>query len=619
MVDPIKLIYKPGIQREVTEYSAMGCYVDGNLARFYKGFPQSVGGWRRLTTEPFVGEARGLFPFVPLDGARLYAMGTSDKYYTVIGTELIDITPLRDTETLTNPFTTIDGSTTVTVADVDHQGQVGDFVSFSDATNVGGVTIDGEYRIASLVSDDAYTIVIATPATSGATGGGTVTAAYQIPIGINATSSGLGWGTGPYGEGGWGEPSPGSNTARLRLWSQDKFGEDLVVCLRDGPLFYYDVSLGLQYRMVELSTMAGANQVPTIARQVLLSDNDRHIIAFGCNGYTDSVQDRLLVRWCNREQVTEWAVSTTTTAASLRVDAGSEIVCAIKVADSIMIFTDVSLHSMRYVGSSFIFGQVKVADEIHIMGPNAAFVVGADLYFMGTSKFFIYNGVVTELPCDVEAYIFEIFNFDEREKVWCDFNSLYGEVTWLLPVNGSTEPNFYVTYNIAEQVWTYGVFGAVARTSWLDVFFEQYPMATATDGYIYLHDIGSTDGTVSPPIGLDSWIEAAPIEIGSGDDFMICDRIIPDVDFNGSSATTPAVTITLTMVDAPGLAPRATTRSLTTKTIAKTSSFPVEQHTAQKDLRLRGRSMKYKIAAAVAGTQWRQGTHRLYIHPDGKR
>lgn len=625
MADPIKLVFKPGINREVTEYTAMGGYVDGNLVRFVKGFPQSIGGWRRLTTEPSIGTPRGLFPLVTLDGQRLYGMGTTDKYYIINGTELNDVTPLRASVTLgLDPFTTTLGSNIVTVEHVAHGALVGDYVTFSGATDTGGLlaaALNTEFTVASVVDADNYTIVVAgDAATSGASGGGSVVLAeYQIPIGINSTVLGFGWGTGPFGEGAFGEPSEPEITGQLRLWSQDKFGEDLVANIRDGAIYYFDNPADVAERMVALSTLTGANQVPVICRQIILSDNDRHLIALGCNGYSDSVLDPLLIRWCDRENAPEWGVSTTTTAGSLRVDTGSEIVCGVKLAGAIIVFTDASLHTLRYTGSPFAFGQVKEADNVHIIGPNAAVAIGSDLYFMGISKFHLFNGAVSEIPCDVEGYVFDRINFDERSKIVVGYNSLYGEITWHLPVDGSSEVNFYVIYNILDGTWAYGRYGALGRTGWLDVLYEKYPLATAPDGYVYLHDIGATDGSVEPPGIIDSWVQAAPLEIGAGDDFMHVSKMIPDVDFDGSSASAPEVTITLDMRDAPGVAPRQSAQTRSIKAVNRLSSSPVQTHTAEIQPRIRGRSMIYKIASAAIGTLWRQGTHRLYAHPDGKR
>ena len=624
-MDPIKLLYTPGINREVTEYTAMGGYVDGNLVRFVKGQPQSLGGWEKLTQEPTVGTPRTIFPFTLLDGTRLYTVSTEAKFYLLNGIALTDITPLRDTAAgLVDPFATTSGSSIVTVTDVAHGAEATDYIIISGATDTGGILaaeLNLEFQIVEVIDVDTYTIDTGVVASStvAAGGGAAVTIQYLWPTGINATTYGYGWGIGPYGVGGYGEPSVAADTGRLRLWAQDRWGEDIVSCVRDGPLFYFDTSLGLSNRMTELTAISGASQVPVVARQVLLSDNDRHMMALATNALGTSVQDPLLIRWCDRENLPEWNPGTTTTSGSLRLDAGTGIVTGVKSGPSILVFTDLSLHEVKYVGAPLFFGQVKVADNVHIMGPLAAVAHNSEVYFMGIGKFHFYNGVVQDLVCDIEEYVFDQVNFEEREKIVAGFNSLYGEVFWLIPTGTSTEPDFYVIYNIVDRTWAYGSFGDVERTGWLDVMFEQYPLATACDGYIYLHDKGTTDGSQTPAAMLDSWVEAAPIEIGSGDDFMHCSRIIPDVDFDGSTGDTPEVQITIEMVDAPGKAPRDTAKSTNTRTIQRTASVPVQVHTSEKKLRLRGRSMKYKIATAATGTLWRQGTHRLYAQPDGKR
>jgi len=627
MVEPIKIQFRPGINRETTDYGNTGGWYDCNLTRWRTGTPESMGGWQRFTTTPALGTFRSLFPWSTLNGQRYYGTGTNLKYYVVRGNQLVDVTPIRRTVTLgTNPFTTgAAASTTVTVTDVANGAVLGDFVTFSGTTG----PIDGipatefniEHRVTSLVDDDHYTISVTTPATAGsvAGGGAAVEAAYQINVGLDTTASGNGWGTGPWGADGWGEGSSVNvETDQLRLWTEDNYGQDLLVNPRDGGIYFKNMAANIADRMVNITSLAGGQNVPIIARQVLVSDNDRHVLAFAPNTIGTAIQDRLLVRWSASETVLNWTPDTINTAGSLRIEGGSEFVKAIETTTEVLVFTDITLHSMRFIGPPFTFGMTRIGTNVQLIGPNAVTSTGAETFWMANGLFQMYDGVVRDLPCDVRAYIFGILNTSQTGKIVAGVNRQFKEVIWLIPVNGSSENNYYAICNYENPgapIWYYGNYNGAGRTTWLDAWFEGSPLAGAPDGYIYSHDVGAVDGSGNGTAMLRSYLNSSVFELGTGGDFMLVSRTIPDVEFSGSSTTGAGVNITFAKRDYPGSAFEAGPDAPVTRSVV----LPVEQYTAKVDRRFRARSVQIGIETTVAGTLWQLGVPRIYAAPDGQR
>jgi hypothetical protein len=623
MADPIKLEFRPGINRETTDYANTGGWYDGNLARWVSQTAQSMGGWQRFTTELMLGTARSLFPFAVLSGSRYYGMGTNLKYYLVRGNTLVDITPIRRTVTLANdPFAIVSGSAMMTVTDVANGSIVGDFVTFSGATTIGGnvtaAVLNAEYQIVSLIDDDHYTVTlpVTSDTTDAAGGGAAVEAEYQINVGLDTSANGNGWGTGPWGSGGWGE---GSSvfvpTDALRLWSEDNFGEDLLFNPRGGGIYYKDMSANIADRGVDITTLGNG---PSQALQVSVSDNDRHAIAYGTISVDTGLFDPLLIRWSDSEDISQWLASTTNTAGGLRIDSGSTFVKAIETTTETLVFTDVTLHSFRYVGPPFTFGQVRIGTNIKLIAPNAVTSNGAITAWMAVGLFQWYDGVVRDMPCDIRSYVFEILNTAQQEKITAGVNRRFKEFIWLMPVNGSTECNFYVICNFEDPsnlIWYYGSYNDVGRTVWLDAFFEDHPLAASTDGYLYLHDIGATDQSVAPAVMLNSYLRSSVFELGTGGDFMYVSRVIPDVNFHGSTAATPSVNLTFEKRDYPGsefvAGPDAP--------VSRTVSVPIEAYTPKVDRRFRARSTAFGIETTSAGTLWQLGDTRIYGAPDGQR
>lgn len=619
-----KLQFRPGINREVTSYTNEGGWFDCDKIRFRMGFPEQIGGWQKLSNTTFLGTCRTMHPWVALDRNRYLGLGTNLKYYIEFGGDYYDITPIRSTVTLTNPFSATTGSDILTVADVDHGAVPGDFVTFSGATGLGGNFTSGilnaEHQILSVPSVDTYTIQLSVTATSadqsGSPGGGSVTAAYQVNVGLDSTVTGTGWGTGAWGESPWGEASSTPvAVGTLRLWEHDNYGEDLIFNVRDGGIYYWDASAvnALDQRGVALSSLAGASTTPTIAKQVMVSDRDRHVIAFGCDDeFSIGTQDPMLIRFSSQESLTDWESLPTNTAGSLRLGSGSEIVCAVETRQQILVFTDTTLYAMQFIGPPFTFGINTLSENITIMSPGAAVAVQDRVFWMGSNEFYAYGGAVSVLPCAVREYIFDDLNASQSEKVVAGVNSSNSEVWWFYPSTQSSENDKYVVYNFDQDIWYYGT---LARTAWIDRGVNELPIAAGVDGYLYEHETGLTDGSVSPSAAISSYIQSSPLEIGEGDQFTFISRMIPDVSFKNSTATEPKVQLTLSVRNFSD----GTYFDSTTQDYVKTQSVPVALRTEQLFFRLRGREMSFRISNIERNVTWRLGSPRVDMRTDGRR
>lgn len=616
----LKLSFRPGINRESTDYGNTGSWFDCDKVRFRDGYPEKIGGWVRFTVEAVIGTGRSLFGWSTLSSAVYYGVGTNLKYYQLAGGLPYDITPLRRTVTLgADPFTTgASGSSTITVTDIANGAVAGDFVTFSGATGFDGILaadLNGEQEIVEIIDSDTYTFTVSSTAVAGGVSGGgaVVEAEYQVNTGLDRTVLGDGWGTGTWGDGGWGEPSEDlTDSDRLRIWYQDNFGEDLLFNVRDAGIY---IKKGVQdpaTRGTLLSDEIGAVDVPTTCRQVLVSDVDRHVLAFGCNGAFSSIRDPLLIRWSDQESAVNWDVAdTTTTAGSLRIDRGSEILRAIETQNETLVFTDTSLHSIRYVGPPFTFGQTRLGVNISLISPNAVATNGSQAYWMGQGVFYVYDGLIQQLDCEIEDFVFSRINNSQLEKICTGLNRREGEVTWFIPTTTS-ENDFYVTYNYKYKIWYYGTLG---RTAWIDSRFETTPLAVSPDGFVYQHEIGADDGSTMPVTPISAYIESSDFEIGDGDQFIYMRRHIPDVTFRNSSNAMPAITVTLSARNYPGAAPYNSVSA----DVTQTATVPVTQSTQKNDIRLRGRSFQYRIDSSDVGVEWRIGSPRIEIGTDGRR
>jgi hypothetical protein len=627
-----KLQFRPGINREITSYSNEGGWFDGDKIRFRFGYPEKIGGWQRLGNSTFLGSCRALHIWRTLGLETYLGVGTHLKYYVEYGQGYYDVTPIRRTTSAgAVTFAATDGSSVLTVTDGTHGAVAGDFVTYTDAVSLGGTitadVLNQEYQIASIVDSSTYTIVARavaslsqitidgaytpTPVVANASdtgdGGAGVIGAYQINIGLDTSVFGTGWGAGPWSRGAWGSAATIDLIKdTLRLWMHDNFGEDLVLNVMSGGIYYWDSSGGLSNnRAVAISDLAGANASPTVATQIMVSDVDRHVIAFGCDPVDNpGVQDPLLIRFSSQESVTDWNPTALNTAGDLRIGSGSKIIVAVETRQQTIVFTDTSLHAMQYLGPPFTFGIQKISENITIQSPNAAVAVDDRIFWMGRNEFYLYEGTVNRLPCTVRDYVFNDINFDQAEKVFAAANTANSEIWWFYPSANSSENDRYVSFNYLEQAWSYG---NLARTAWLDRGVEQLPIAASTDKRLYNHEIGFDDGSTVPASPIEAFVQSSPIDLGDGEQFVFMRRLIPDMDFRNSTAETPSVDVTTRI------------RNFNGGNYLRTTTSTVDGDTEQVHLRLRGRQFSMRVASDGEGVGWRLGSMRYDLRPDGRR
>ena len=615
-----KLQFRPGIVRDVTDYTNEGGWRDGDKIRFRMGFPETIGGWTRYTSTKFLGTCRDLHSWTALDGTNFVSAGTNLKLYVLDGNNPIDITPIGQVTSAGDvTFAATTGSTTITVSDVNNDVFLNDFVTFSGAASLGGTitaaVLNKEYQVASIVDASNYTITSAVAANASDTGngGGSTVGTYQINTGLDSSTVGSGWGAGPWSRGAWNSAANVAiPSAQLRLWSMDNFGEDLIANVRGGGIYYWDTSTGTSVRAANITSLSGNNQ-PQAANVVLVSERDRHVIAFGCDPQADpGVLDPLTIRFSSQESATDWQARADNTAGELRIGTGSEIITAVQTKQQVVVFTDRSVSAMQFIGAPFTFGITEVSTNTSIASQNAAVAFGDVVYWMGDEVFYVYDGNVKIIPCPVEEYIFDNLNLAQRAKVTSGVNSKFNEIWWFYPSINSANNDSYVVYNYSEKSWYYGT---LTRTAWHDNALSSLPIAASTDGYLYFHENGLDDGSTNPASPIDSYVQSSAIDIGDGDQFMFLSRVLPDLTFRNSTAATPSATFTVSARDFPG----ANFTQTDVGTTERTAKVPVEQFTDQLFFRLRGRSMALKIEASTLGTQWRLGTPRADVRPDGRR
>ena len=625
-----KLQFRPGINRETTSYSNEGGWFDCDKIRFNFGLPQKLGGWEKYSSNTYLGTARRLHNWIALDSSNYLGVGTHLKYYIEEGGLYNDITPIRSTTSAGDvTFSATNGSTTITVTDTSHGAQENDFVTFSGAVSLGGVitatVLNQEYQVVSVPTANTFTITSSVAANSSDTGNGgsSVVGTYQINVGLDTQVGGTGWGAGGWGSDGWGSASSVGTSSELRTWSHDNFGEDLIINPVDGAIYYWDRTNNLNSRAVLLNTLSGTKtSIPTVAKQIMVSDIDRHVIAFGCDGLNASstaddgngTQDPLLIRFSDQENPLVWYPTATNTAGDLRMGSGSKFVQAVETKREILVYTDTSLHSLRFIGPPFTFGIQQLASNITIASSQSAVAVEDAVFWMGNDNFYLYSGQTQPIPCTVRDKVFLDFDYEQEQKVVAGVNSQWGEVFWFYPSltnsvgnGGSGENDKYVVYNYLEKVW---YFGSLSRTAWIDRGLRTYPLA-ASSNYLFNHEFGEDDDGS----GMTSFIESSQIDIADGEQFSFIKRVIPDFTFEGSSASSPSVSFTLKARNAPG----GNYLQTQSKDTTRTATTPVEQFTNVLNVRLRGRSFAVRVDSTAVGVRWKIGSPRVDVRQDGKR
>ena len=613
-----KLQVAPGIDKQNTEYGAEGKWVDSDNVRFRYGQPEKIGGWTKVTSDALLGATRAILTWSDLSSVNHAMYGTNKKLYAYSENSYADITPTRGTGSITQ-FATTSGSTTVTVTDADHGALVGDHVTISSVSGaIGGLTqanLQNEFEIQT-ATDDTYTIVAPAAASSSATGA-TATATYQINSGPATSIYGYGWGAGTWSRSTWDTTREGLTGAEGVLlqstkWSLDNWGEDVLIQKFDGSIYYWDTSAGLSSNLAATTNVSSA---PTKSRFMMVSGDDRHVICFGTETTigTKSTQDNMFIRWSDQETVNTWTPSATNTAGSQRLTSGNKINAAVRSRGAVLIWTDLALYQMQFIGAPFTFGFKQLGSNCGAVGINAAVDIGGISFWMGNDSFFQFDGAVKKIPCSVQDYVFDDINNNAIGDVFCAANTDFNEVMWFYPSGNSLQIDRHVTYNYAENLW---YTGSLARSTWADRGVYSNPYATeydstdstATISTIYGNKDGRTfvyaqeDGVNAAGGAMTAYIESGDIDIADGDQFMSISRFIPD--FKNQVGN---VDVTVK------------SRSYPTTTQTTHGPYEVSTSTTKQDTRIRGRQLALRVSSDATDDNWRYGTVRFDGKPDGMR
>jgi hypothetical protein len=736
-----KLQFRPGLNREGTDYSNEGGWYDGDKIRFRSGFPEKIGGWTRLSNETFLGICRSMWNWIDLGGSNYLGVGTNLKYYIEYSGDYNDITPIVYTSTAlgaaAGPFTATSGSSTIKITDANYEPEVGDYIIISGAVTLGGnitaAVLNQEYVVASVISPTVYTIEAKSPTTglpvlaNGSDtnkGGAAVEVEYEYPVGLDIYTFGLGWGAGawptfntatltnpftcastgvqvltitqtahglttgdyvyfdsiasdPCGINkvilekafsiantgadtytinissitaqtttstgasggsvtvftpapptrGWGAAAGDGVGLQLRLWSNDNYGQDLVIAARGGPIAYWTDAGGVGTRAILLSILStdegfDGEYVPVATNQVVSSAIQRFVIAMGANSYAvgdpDTPFNPMLVRWSDQENPYQWVPEVTNQAGEFQLSIGSYIMGARSTRQEILIWTDSAIYSMQYLGPPYVWGFNILMDNISVMSPNAMVTVNNVTYWMGADKFYMYSGRVETLPCSLRQYIFADINKDQGYQVFSGTNEGYNEIWWFYCSGSSTSIDKYVIYNYLDRVWYYG---SMARTAWLDSGIRPYPMAADYQSLILYHESAVDDIAGLSAVPINAYVQSSDFDIGDGHNFGFVWRILPDVNFNGSNVNNPQVTMTVKPRQNSG-SPYGLSDSPTVQSQDNYSTrgvYSVQEFDGQVYTRLRGRQMAFRIESNTLGVSWQLGSPRIDIRNDGRR
>lgn len=614
----VKFDFKPGINREGTQLTAGTGWYDGDKIRFRKGRAEQIGGWQKYSINSFLGICRSLLDWVAAASIEYLGVGTNLKFYVNQGDAYFDVTPLRETTAAGDvTFSAVNGSSTLTVADVNHGAIANDFVTFSGAVSLGGnitaSVLNQEYEIATIIDGNSYTVeakdtagaAVTANASDTGNGGAAVVGAYQINTGLNTYVASSGFGAGTWGAGGWGGSTAITAGNQLRLYSQDTFEDNLLFNVRGGGVYYWIESTGTGTRAVALPDVAGALEAPTLALQVMVSETDAHTICFGCNEQGQTTINPLHIRWSDQRNPIDWKQTSLNSSRSVTLSSGSFIVGAIKTRQEILVFTDNSIHTMRFSGKPFVYQFDVVNEGLSMISPNAATNAGDMVFFMDRGGFYFYNGSIQRLTCTVLDYVFSNLNKDQEYKVFATTSVDFSEVYWYYPVgSGNTECTNYVSYNYMEDSWA---IGTLTRAAWIPANTRRYPIASSAitssdNNYLYNHENGyDADG-----VAMNAYIESGGVEIGDGEQFMFVNRLIPDFEFRG---TTASASMNLTMKGKDF--PLNSSSTLATANVTENSN--------QSFVRARARESIIRVESSGTGYGWTLGQLRFDVRPDGRR
>jgi len=635
----LKLQFKPGVNRDVTNYSGEGGWWECDKIRFRSGLPEKLGGWAKYSPNHFYGVCRNLFSWVTTFSDLLLAVGTNRKLYIELGSRYNDVTPIRATfvsPATNNSLSVTSGSRTVLVTLTAHGALDGDFVTISGVTGtIGGVPdaeINANHQITVLTSS-TFTFQVDTAATSTAalTGGTAITMAFEIHVGSATLQYGYGWGVGLWGRNAWGSGANVPIVQAQQDWWFDSFDNDLFANIRGGAPYVWlrgtatDPTASLNTRAITLQAYASSqptpfdpDAVPAVVTQLMVSQQDRHLIAFGAVPFGSTNPDDfdpLLIRWADQDTPADWTPMVTNSAGFLRASRGSRIITALPTRQEILVWTDTTLYALQFLGTTDVFGLQEYAPDITIAGPRAAISASNVIYWMGRGKFYSYSGRVDTLDCTLLGHVFGNLNYEQLEQIVAGTNEQWNEIWWFYPSAPANENDSYVIYNYTEKLWYYG---KMPRTAWLDSRLYLGPLASNNPepdavteaGLIYNHEVGVNDD-VLPMV---SYIQSNDFDLGDGDKFMLSRRLIPDVRFETSTAEHPEVTFTMQWRNFPGSARRADAQDA--RAVTETA---VDEYTEQVFIRARARQMSIKVSSADLGVHWNLGTPRLDVREDGTR
>ena len=654
-----RIQFKAGVNRDQTNYANEGGWFECDKIRFRSGYPQKIGGWLRYGIFTIQGACRSMFNWVTSYSDNLMALGTNKKVYIEAGRLLYDITPYYQqlTSPLTdNCFTFTQGSNVVLVTLVGHGAETGDSVTFSGAeglvfpdpnflAGIPASEINTTHVITKLTTN-TFTITVPTAANYGSAwdvgtwgtgewgvgiipativdGGTNIVADFEVPIGNPITIAGYGWSVGPWGSGQWGQSSGVPLNLPQRNWYFQNFDNDLVMNIRNGAIFYWErgtdpnPNVALNTRSIYLYDVPGATDVPLQATQIIVSQNDKHLIALGSTAYASTDFDPLLIRWASQDDPFNWTPLVTNSAGFIRVSRGSEIVCGVATRQEILVFTQATLNSLQFLGTTDVFSLQELADNISIISSQSVQVVNNIVYWMGKDKFYAYSGRVDTLPTTLRNHVFNNINYNQVDQIISGTNEAWNEIWWMYPTADSNYNNAYVIYNFLEQAWYYGT---INRTAWLDTPLRAYGQAVETDptnwtGVMYNQEQGSNDGVLP----MESYITSSDFDIGDGEKFTLMNRIIPDVNFDGSTAEAPEVTMTIKPHNFPG-SRYITNMGTESQPVIQTNVINtlVTQYTPQVFIRARARQLAFEIRSTNLNVQWQLGAPRIDGRPDGKR
>jgi hypothetical protein len=519
----IPITIPPGVVKTNSDFAATGRWIDMDKVRFTSGFPEKIGGIRKFFAGQFTGKARGARAWSASDGVQHLMWGTQNDLYVLRQGTKTRITPYRKNATniaLTDPFSTTNGSPIVTVTDTLHGiSNVGVTVTFSGASAVGGITINGDYLVTEIVDPDNFKITHTSNATSTATGGGSVTASYEINFGLESPSYALGWGVGGWGEGYWGmEASIAESTlSDMRWWSIDGYGEDVMVCPLMETVYHYDTSAGP-------ARPAKLTNAPAQIRYVFVTP-ERYIFALGCTNLAGDF-DAMTVRWPDVDDFTVWTPTSTNTANERKLQLGSRLMAGVGLTSGVsLVWSDYAVFAFQFTGSRFIYDDHPVGTECGLIGPHAFCKTDQMAFWMSAYGFHVYSSYVQSIPNqdDIRDWVAAMINIQHLQKTFAFYNKNFNEVWFVFPTTTS-EPDTYVAVNLDAYYWMNGTYDRTCHAKYTSG--EIRPILFGTNGYIYLHE--TTDNHDNDGAAMRAFLDMGLFALNDGNDSVDIFGFAPD-------------------------------------------------------------------------------------------